>query len=147
MLPLIKLENVEKIYNIGKVQVQALNKINLEIYSRDFVAIRGYSGSGKSTIINMIGCLDTPTKGNIYLEKNNIAHLSESDLAQIRGKKIGLIFQTFNLIPSLNSLENVALPMTFQGISRNKRLKKAKELLEQVGLDNRLNHLPNELSG
>ncbi len=147
MQPLIKLENVEKTYKMGDQKVTALDKINLEIYPKDFVSIQGPSGSGKSTIVNMVGCLDTPTKGEIYLGKNNIAHLSESDLAQIRGKKIGFIFQTFNLIPSLTALENVALPMTFQNISRNKRLKKAQELLMQVGLGNRLYHLPNELSG
>ena len=95
----------------------------------------------------MVGCLDTPTKGEIFLEKHNIAHLSESDLAQIRGKKIGFIFQTFNLIPSLTALENVALPMYFQNKPRNLRFKKARELLNQVGLGNRLYHLPNQLSG
>ena len=147
MQPLIKLENVEKIYKMGDQKVIALDKINLEIYQKDFVSIQGPSGSGKSTIVNMIGCLDTPTKGEIYLEKHNIAHLSESDLAQIRGKKIGFIFQTFNLIPSLTALENVALPMTFQNISRNTRLKRSQELLNQVGLGNRIKHLPGELSG
>lgn len=147
MQPLIKLENVEKIYKIGNNKVTALNKVNLEIYKNDFLAIEGPSGSGKSTIVNMVGCLDTPTKGEIYLEKYNIARLSESDLAQIRGKKIGFIFQTFNLIPSMTAQENVALPMTFQNIPRHARMKKALELLNQVGLGNRLKHLPNELSG
>src|SRR3989344_4456449 len=96
MQPLIKLENVEKTYKMGDQKVTALDKINLEIYPEDFVSIQGPSGSGKSTIVNMIGCLDTPSKGEIYLEKHNIAHLPESDLAQIRGKKIGFIFQIFN---------------------------------------------------
>src|SRR3989338_8997792 len=147
MQPLIKLENVEKTYKMGDQKVTALDKINLEIYPEDFVSIQGPSGSGKSTIVNMIGCLDTPSKGEIYLEKHNIAHLPESDLAQIRGKKIGFIFQIFNLIPSLTALENVALPMTFQNIPRYMRLKRAQELLNQVGLSNRLKHLPSELSG
>ncbi len=147
MQTLIKLENVEKTYTLGEIKVQALDKVNLEIKQNDFLAIQGPSGSGKSTFVNMVGCLDTPTKGEIYLENHNIAHLSESDLAQIRGKKIGFIFQTFNLIPSLTALENVALPMTFQNIPRNKRLKKAHELLIAVGLGNRLSHLPNQLSG
>ncbi len=147
MKDLIRLENVEKTYNLGETKVKALNNINLEIYQNDFIAVQGPSGSGKSTIVNMIGCLDTPTNGNIYLEKHNIAHLSESNLAQIRGKKIGFIFQTFNLIPSLTALENVALPMTFQNTFRAIRLKRAAELLEKVGLGNRLKHLPNQLSG
>ncbi|MEK6937330.1 MAG: ABC transporter ATP-binding protein [Nanoarchaeota archaeon] len=147
MQTLIKLENVEKTYKLGEVKVKALDNVNLEINQGDFLAIQGPSGSGKSTIVNMVGCLDKPTKGEIYLAENNIARLSESNLAQIRGKKIGFIFQTFNLIPSLTALENVALPMTFQNISRNKRLRIAQELLVQVGLGNRLNHLPNQLSG
>src|SRR3989338_2475364 len=147
MQPIIKLENVEKTYKIGDVKVRALDNVNIDVYPKDFIAIKGPSGSGKSTIVNMIGCLDTPSKGEIYLEKYNIAHLSESNLAQVRGRKIGLIFQTFNLIPSLTALENVALPMTFQGISRPLRLKKATELLNQVGLGDRLEHLPNQLSG
>jgi len=144
---LIKLENVEKTYKIGNIVVQALNKITLKINKSDFVAIQGPSGSGKSTIVNMVGCLDTPTKGEIFLERYDIAKLSESNLAQIRGKKIGFIFQTFNLISSLTALENVALPMAFQNKSRNTRLKKSVELLKQVGLGDRLNHLPGQLSG
>src|SRR3989344_869449 len=147
MQTLIKLENVEKIYRVGDILVQALDKVSLKINEKDFLIIHGPSGSGKSTIVNMVGCLDTPTKGEIFLEKHNIAHLSESDLAQIRGKKIGFIFQTFNLIPSLTALENVALPMYFQNKPRNLRFKKARELLNQVGLGNRLYHLPNQLSG
>ena len=147
MQTLIKLENIEKTYKLGDTKVQALNGISLEVYQKDFLAIQGPSGSGKSTMVNMIGCLDTPSKGQIYLDKHNIAKLSESDLAQIRGKKIGFIFQTFNLIPSLTALENVALPMIFQNSSRTIRLKKANELLHQVGLGNRITHLPNQLSG
>src|SRR3989339_1731230 len=109
----IKLENVWKIYKMGKVEVPALQGLNLTIREDEFVAIMGPSGSGKSTAMNMIGCLDVPTKGAIYLDGQNIAHLSESDLAQIRGRRIGFIFQQFNLIPTLTALENVMLPMVF----------------------------------
>ena len=147
MATLIKLEDVHKIYQLDGLQVPAINGISLSINKGDFVALIGPSGSGKSTAMNMVGCLDTATKGDIYLGEHNIEHLSESDLAQIRGKRIGFIFQTFNLIPSLSALDNVALPMTFQNVSRSLRLKKSKELLEQVGLGDRLSHLPSQLSG
>src|SRR3989339_1650144 len=144
---IIKLENVWKIYKMGKVEVPALRGLNLEIKKGEFVAIMGPSGSGKSTAMNMIGCLDVPTKGRIFLEGQDISKLSESDLAQIRGKKIGFIFQTFNLILTLSALENVALPMIFQNITKEERVKRATELLEMVGLGDRINHKPNELSG
>ena len=147
MATLIKLDNVHKIYSLDGVEVPAVNGISLSINKGDFVALIGPSGSGKSTAMNLVGCLDMATKGEIYLGNHNIRHLSESDLAQIRGNKIGFIFQIFNLVPSLTALENVALPMMFQGISRNARLKRAKELLEQVGLGDRMKHLPNQLSG
>lgn len=147
MSSLIKLDNVHKIYRMEGVEVPAINGISLNINQGDFVALIGPSGSGKSTAMNLVGCLDTATKGDIFLGKYNIQHLSESDLAQVRGKKIGFIFQTFNLIPSLNALENVALPMMFQGVSRSTRTSKAQRLLEQVGLANRMHHLPNQLSG
>jgi len=144
---IIKLEDVWKIYQIGNVQVEALRGLNLEIKKSEFVAIMGPSGSGKSTSVNMVGCLDVPTKGRILLEGQDISHLSESDLAQIRGRKIGFIFQQFNLINTLNALENVMLPMTFQNIEREKRMQRAKDLLEMVGLGDRMNHKPTELSG
>ena len=147
MNTLIKLEDAYKVYELDEVKIPAINGINLNINKGEFVAVMGPSGSGKSTAMNLIGCLDTPSKGEIFLDEYNISHLTESDLAQIRGKKIGFIFQTFNLISSLTALENVALAMTFQGIPRNLRLKKAKELLELVGLGNRINHLPSQLSG
>ena len=110
---MIKLQNVWKIYKMGEVDVVALRGLNLEIKEGEFVAVMGPSGSGKSTAVNMIGCLDVPTKGQIFLENQDISHLGESELAQIRGKKIGFIFQTFNLIPSLTALQNVMLPMVF----------------------------------
>lgn len=147
MTTLIKLQNVHKIYKMDEVEILAINGVSLSINKGDFVAIMGPSGSGKSTAMNLVGCLDTPTKGDLYLEEHNVSNLSESDLAQIRGIKIGFIFQTFNLIPSITALENVALPMTFQGVSRDSKTKKAKELLDLVGLGNRVNHLPSELSG
>ena len=126
MSSLIKLENVHKIYHLEGVEVPAINGITLSINKGDFVALIGPSGSGKSTAMNLVGCLDTASKGDIFLGKHNIQHLSESDLAQIRGKQIGFIFQTFNLIPSLDAIENVALPMMFQGVSRSARRSKAK---------------------
>ena len=144
---IIKLENVWKIYKMGKVEVPALRGLNLEIKKGEFVAIMGPSGSGKSTCMNMVGCLDVPTKGRIFLEHQDISKLSESDLAQIRGKKIGFIFQTFNLIPTLNAVENVGLPMIFQNTPKQERVKRATELLEMVGIGDRINHKPNELSG
>ncbi|MEK6809052.1 MAG: ABC transporter ATP-binding protein [Nanoarchaeota archaeon] len=147
MSSLIKLENVHKIYRLEGVEVPAINGISLSIDQGDFVALIGPSGSGKSTAMNLVGCLDTASKGDIFLGKHNIQHLSESDLAQIRGKQIGFIFQTFNLIPSLDALENVALPMMFQGVSKSARISKAQKLLEQVGLADRMHHLPNQLSG
>lgn len=147
MTTLIRLEDVHKIYKLDEVEIPAINGISITINKGDFVAMMGPSGSGKSTAMNLVGCLDTPTKGEIFLDKYNISHLSESDLAQIRGKKIGFIFQTFNLISSLTALENVALPMTFQGVSRSEKTEHAKKLLNLVGLGDRMNHLPGELSG
>lgn len=144
---LIRIENVWKTYTIGENKVHALRGLNLDIKKGEFVAIQGPSGSGKSTAMNMIGALDTPSKGAVYLDGHNIAMLTESRLAQIRGKKIGFIFQQFNLIPSLSALENVELPLIFQGIPSEERKQKAKEQLIAVGLGDRLNHRPTELSG
>ncbi len=144
---IIKLENVWKIYKMGKVEVPALRGLNLEVRQGEFLAVMGPSGSGKSTAMNMIGALDIPTKGRILLEGQDISQLSESDLAQIRGRKIGFIFQQFNLIPNLSALENVMLPMVFQGIQKEERIKKAMKLLELVDLGGRVKHKPTELSG
>lgn len=143
----IRLENVWKTYTMGNVKVNALQDLNLEIKEREFLAIMGPSGSGKSTMVNMIGCLDVPTKGRIFLDNHDISKLSESELAQIRGRKIGFIFQQFNLIPTLTALENVMLPMIFQGIGEGERIANAKKLLELVELGDRINHRPTELSG
>src|SRR3989344_1421878 len=120
---LIKLENVWKIYKMGDVNVNALQGMSLDVNEGEFVAIMGPSGSGKSTAVNMIGCLDVPTKGRIFLENHDISKLSESELAQIRGRKIGFIFQQFNLVQTLTAIENVMLPMIFQGIPENDRIK------------------------
>jgi putative ABC transport system ATP-binding protein len=145
--PVIELKDVWKIYRMGDVEVPALRGLTLEVYPHEFVAVMGPSGSGKSTAMNMVGCLDVPTRGEIYLDGVNISQLEESDLAQIRGKKIGFIFQKFNLMPSLTAMENVMLPMTFQDISRYQREKRATELLTEVGLEKRMHHKPTELSG
>ena len=144
---IIKLQNVKKEYVMGDSIVHALDGIEVSINKGDFVAIVGPSGSGKSTMMNMVGALDIPTSGEIFLEGKNIAQMHESDLAQIRGRKIGFIFQTFNLIPTLTALENVALPMMFQKIPKEEREKRAAKLLEKVGLNDRETHLPSELSG
>ena len=144
---LIELDDVWKIYQMGEVEVPALRGLNFKVKEGEFVSIIGPSGSGKSTAMNMIGVLDFPSKGKIYLEGKDITRLSESDLAQIRGKKIGFIFQQFNLINTLSAIENVMLPMIFQDIDEDARVKKATELLEMVELGKRLHHKPTELSG
>ena len=147
MHEVIRIENLTRFYTIGEETVRALNGINLTIEKNEYVALMGPSGSGKSTLMNIIGCLDTPTSGEYFLNGPNVAQLSDSDLAAIRNKEIGFVFQTFNLLPRLTALQNVALPLVYAGISEVERLKKAKEVLEQVGLGNRITHRPNELSG
>ena len=144
---IINLENVWKIYKMGDVSVNALQGVHLDVKRGEFLAIMGPSGSGKSTCVNMVGCLDIPSKGSIYLDGENIAHMTESELAQVRGKKIGFIFQSFNLIPILSALENVTLPMIFQGKTREERMERGKKLLEMVDLGDRMHHKPTELSG
>jgi len=144
---IIKLENVFKSYKMGNSFVEALRNINISIKKGEFIAIVGPSGSGKSTMMNLVGALDTATKGNIFLDSVDIEKLPESLLAQIRGRKIGFVFQTFNLIPSLNAIDNVMLPMVFQGIPKKTRIERAKKLLERVGLKNRMYFFPNEMSG
>ncbi|HII71461.1 TPA: ABC transporter ATP-binding protein [Candidatus Woesearchaeota archaeon] len=143
----IKLEKVWKTYAMGDVEVHALRGLELDIKEGEFVAIMGPSGSGKSTAMNMVGALDVPSKGRILLDGKDISHLSESDLAQVRGRKIGFIFQQFNLIPTLTALENVMLPMTFQGMPIEERRERAEELLKMVDLGERMDHKPTELSG
>jgi len=145
--PLIKLENVWKIYQLGKVELEILKGINLEIALGNFVVILGPSGSGKSTLLHIIGLLDTPTKGKVFLEDQDTSRFSEDELAQIRGKKIGFVFQQFNLLANLTTLENVMIPMVFQGVPENERKEKAEFLLSSVGLKERILHRPFELSG
>ena len=145
--PIVKLENVWKIYQLGKVELIALKGISLDITRGDFVSIMGPSGSGKSTLLNMIGCLDIPTKGKVVLNGKDVSKLTEDQLSQLRGKTNGFVFQTFNLMPHLTALENVMLPMIFQGKLLEQRKKKAKKLLISVGLEKRINHQPAELSG
>ncbi len=145
--PIVQLKKVWKTYLMGENKVHALQGIDFEVLPGEFVAIQGPSGSGKSTAMNLIGCLDVPTNGEIYLDGHNISRLSESNLAQIRGRKIGFIFQKFNLIETLTALENVTLPMTFQGIPEAERIKRAAKLLSQFGLGDRMDHKPNQLSG
>ncbi len=144
---LIALRGVAKYYEMGDNVVKALDNINIKIEQGDFVAIMGPSGSGKSTAMNLVGSLDIPTKGEIRLHDRNISYLSESELAQLRGKKVGFIFQSFNLINNLTAKENVMLPMLFQNVSREEREKKAEDILRLVELDERMGHYPNQLSG
>ena len=144
---LIRLENVRKTYILGGVPVHALRGINLKVYQGEFVAIMGPSGSGKSTLMNTLGALDVPTSGKILVDDHDISKLSESDLAKLRGKKIGFVFQQFNLIPNLSAIENVALPMVFQGVPEEERLARAKQLLVSLGLAKRLDHRPMQMSG
>ena len=145
--PIIKLENVWKIYSLGKVELNALQGVSLEINQGSFVSIMGPSGSGKSTLLNMVGILDFPTKGKVSIKGIDVTKLSESKLAQVRGKTIGFIFQEFNLLPNLNALQNVILPMIFQNMPPVKRVERATKLLEIVGLKDRMRHVPAELSG
>ena len=147
MQPIIKLKDVWKIYDLGKVKVEAVRGITLDVHKKDFIAIMGPSGSGKSTLMNLIGCLDVPTRGKILLKGKDITKLSESSLANIRGRVIGFIFQSYNLLASLTAIENVEIPMIFQGVPRHERKRRAERLLEQVGLSHRKHHFPKELSG
>ena len=144
---IVRLEGVTKVYRMGKVEVQALRGVNLSVKRGEFIAILGPSGSGKSTLLNMIGCLDKPTSGKVFINGKDTSRLNENELAALRREKIGFVFQQFNLIHTLNALENVALPMLFAGIRRAERMKRARELLEKVGLSHRINHKPMELSG
>ncbi|MFH0798195.1 MAG: ABC transporter ATP-binding protein [Candidatus Woesearchaeota archaeon] len=144
---LVHMENVWKVYRMGEVDVPALRGIDLEIKRGEFIAIIGQSGSGKSTMMNLIGCLDTPTKGRILLKSRDINKLSESDLATLRGKTVGFIFQQYNLMPNLTALANVLLPMEFQEIGDDVAEKRARDMLKLVGLSEKMYNLPSQLSG
>jgi putative ABC transport system ATP-binding protein len=147
MNELIRVEQLYKIYQVGTQVVNALNGVDLIIDRNDYVALMGPSGSGKSTLMNVIGCLDTPSKGRYFLNGPDVSNLSDNELAEIRNKEIGFVFQTFNLLPRYTALENVALPLIYAGMSSGERSKRAAEVLEQVGLGDRMKHKPNELSG
>ena len=146
---LIKTQNLWKIYEIGneKVQVQALRGVDLEVEKGEYLAIMGPSGSGKSTLMNLIGCLDTPTKGEYYLNSRLVSQMNDDELAFIRNKEIGFVFQTFNLLPRASALHNVELPLIYNGTESKERQNKAKRALEMVDLTDRITHKPNELSG
>ena len=147
MEPLIRVEDIHKIYNPGENEVRALDGVSLEIRRGEFAAIVGHSGSGKSTLMNMLGCLDTPTSGHYYLDGRDVSRLSDNELSDIRNQKIGFIFQGFNLIPSLDAVGNVELPLIYRGMGRQRRRRTAVRALERVGLGKRLRHKPGELSG
>lgn len=147
MNSVIKLENIWKIYQLGKIELPVLRDISLDIKQGSFVTIMGPSGSGKSTLMYLLGILDVPTKGKIFLDGKDISILSENTLAGIRGRKIGFVFQQFNLLKNLSALENVIMPMIFQGVPEKERQERAKNLLASFGMDKRANHKPNELSG
>ncbi len=143
----IELQNVKKIYRMGAIEVPALRGVSLKIAENEFVSIVGPSGSGKSTLMHLIGCLDLPTHGRILLDGQDISLLNESDLAEIRGRRIGFVFQNFNLIHSLSAQENVEMPLVFQEVPEKERKTRARKMLEKMGLGARLNHKPYELSG
>lgn len=144
---LINIKDIGRKYTIGTEEIHALRSVDLTIYKGEFVALMGPSGSGKSTLMNILGCLDTPTKGTYILNGTNVSAMNDNELAEIRNKEIGFVFQTFNLLPRSSSLDNVALPLVYAGYSKSERVSKATEALESVGLGNRITHKPNELSG
>lgn len=143
----IGLNNIKREFNLGDEVIYALKGINLNINKNEYVALMGPSGSGKSTLMNILGCLDTPSAGQYYLQGKDVSKASDNELATVRNQQIGFIFQTFNLIPRLSTIENVALPLIYAGWSKQKREERAVEVLKQVGLGDRLKHKPNELSG
>lgn len=147
MKPIISVRDISKIYQLGQLEVKALQSITLDIQPNEFVALMGPSGSGKSTLMNILGCLDTPSGGTYELNNIDVSSMSDDELAQVRNTQIGFIFQTFNLLPRLTSLDNVALPLVYGGHSKKDRDEKAMHALELVGLGDRVHHKPNELSG
>jgi putative ABC transport system ATP-binding protein len=147
MEKIIRLSEITKYYKLGSVVIKALNGVTLDVDRNEYLALMGPSGSGKSTLMNIIGCLDTPSSGRYYLNGTMVDSMSDDQLAEVRNKEIGFVFQTFNLLPRLSALENVALPLVYAGVKKSERLKRAAEVLEQVGLGDRMNHKPNELSG
>ncbi|MFN8291515.1 MAG: ABC transporter ATP-binding protein [Chitinophagaceae bacterium] len=147
MNSIIHLENIRKSYFLGKNELEVLKGISLDICRNEYVALMGPSGSGKSTLMNILGCLDTPTSGNYVLNGKDVSQTDENDLAEVRNKEIGFVFQQFNLLPRLTALENVALPLVYAGVGKKQRNEKAMHVLEMVNLTDRSHHKPNELSG
>src|SRR3954462_13443423 len=143
----IEIEGVTKLYRMGTEIIHALRGVNVKIHRNEYLAIMGPSGSGKSTLMNMLGCLDTPTAGRYEFSRKNVASMVDDELAEIRNREIGFVFQTFNLLPRSNALHNVELPLIYAGLGRAERLDKARQALENVGLGERMSHRPNELSG
>ncbi len=144
---IISVKELRRTYYMGSERIDALKSVSLDISKNEYVALMGPSGSGKSTLMNLLGCLDSPSGGKYYLNKTDVSSMSDNQLANIRNQEIGFVFQTFNLLPRLSALENVALPLVYAGISRTKRLEKAQEVLDAVKLGDRVHHKPNELSG
>jgi putative ABC transport system ATP-binding protein len=144
---LISIQDLNKTYIMGAETVEALKSVSLEIKKNEYVALMGPSGSGKSTLMNLLGCLDSPSRGEYWLNGTEVSTMDDGELAEVRNKEIGFVFQTFNLLPRLSALENVALPLVYAGVSKEARLEKARKVLESVGLGDRVNHKPNELSG
>ena len=144
---IISIQSVSKIYNLGETVVKALDNVSLSIYDNDYISIMGPSGSGKSTLMNIIGCLDVPTKGKYKFKNELISDMDDNQLANIRNEKIGFVFQTFNLLPKLNAMLNVEVPLIYSSLGRKKRIERAEEALHIVGLQDRMTHKPNELSG
>lgn len=147
MKPIIHLQDITKNYYLGKQVIEVLKGITLDILKNEYVALMGPSGSGKSTLMNILGCLDTPTTGSYVLNGNDVSRMSDNDLAEVRNKEIGFVFQQFNLLPRLTAAENVALPLVYAGVPKKQRLERAMHVLEQVSLVDRSHHRPNELSG
>ncbi len=144
---IISIQSVSKIYNLGETVVKALDNVSLSIYDNDYISIMGPSGSGKSTLMNIIGCLDVPTKGKYKFKDELISEMDDNQLANIRNEKIGFVFQTFNLLPKLNAMQNVEVPLIYSSLGRKERIERAEEALHIVGLQDRMTHKPNELSG
>ncbi len=144
---IISVKELQKVYTMGVEKVYALQSVSLDIQKNEYVALMGPSGSGKSTLMNLLGCLDTPSAGEYFLNGTNVSTMEDGELAEVRNKEIGFIFQTFNLLPRLSALENVALPLVYAGLSKRERLQKAEAALEAVNLADRMSHRPNELSG
>jgi putative ABC transport system ATP-binding protein len=147
MQGIIHLENIKKNYYLGKQTIEVLKGISLDIFKNEYVALMGPSGSGKSTLMNILGCLDTPTSGIYSLNNQDVSNMSDNDLAEVRNKEIGFVFQQFNLLPRLTAVENVALPLVYAGIPKKQRTEKAMQVLEKVNLVDRSHHKPNEMSG